>query len=65
MRIAMNACIRRRCNWISSPKYLAGAKRQSTDRERACPGDALFLSARDSPTIWTQKNGAFERRRLL
>jgi len=26
-----------------SLKYLAGAKRQSTDRERACPGDALLL----------------------
>jgi len=34
--------LRRWCNWISSLEYLAGAKRQSTDRERACPGDALL-----------------------
>jgi len=43
MNVAMNACIRRRCNWIYSLEYLTGAKRQSTDRERTCPGeDPLF-----------------------
>ncbi len=57
----MNACTRRWCNRISSLEYLAGAERQSTDRERACPGDALFRQGLDASLaearVWGTRDG--------